>query len=75
MDFRGLVRMLPVSWENALGMGMGYFIRNQTPDDVKFKVHATDTGDVFGYSIQIRTDKENVKEAKEFWEAYVEDNL
>lgn len=73
--FQRLVSMLPVPWEEVLGMGLAFFINNQEPETVKMKVHANDDNEVFGYSIQVKTDGENAEDAVEFWEEFVEEKL
>ena len=64
-----------VGWKELLSSGLGFFIREQNPDKVVFKVHSNDEDGIVGYSIQVRTDKENTREAKEFWEEHVEERL
>jgi len=64
-----LLNFAPVSREKAISLGMQHFLRDQEPEDVEFVAHPN------GYSLQIKTDEENVQKAKEFWEKNIEDNL
>lgn len=72
--FKAIVSSLPYPWQKVFSWGLTFFISEQEPDKVKFKAH-TDNGDVVGWSIQVKTSEENVEEAKEFWEEYVEPKL
>lgn len=67
--FRKYVKMLPIPWKEALGSGMQFFINRQNPESVEFDAYKN------GWQITVKTDKENVREAKEFWEEHVEDYL
>lgn len=73
--FTTYVNKFGVSWERLLSSGLSLFIKEQQPEKVVFKVHTDDNQDITGYSIQVKTDEENVREAKEFWEKNVETKL
>jgi hypothetical protein len=73
--FTTYVNKLGVSWERLLSSGLSLFIKEQQPERVVFKVHTDDSQDITGYSIQVKTDEESVRKAKEFWEKNVETKL
>ena len=64
-----------VSWQSLLSSGLSFFITEQDPEKVVFKVHTNSVNEVTGYSIQVKTDEDNVRQAKEFWEDHVEEKL
>lgn len=72
--FQALINRLPIPVDDVIGMGMSHFITEQEPEEVKFVV-LTKEGEVSGYAIEVKTDKKNVKEAKDFWTEEVEPNL
>lgn len=73
--FSTYIQKLGVDWERVLSSGLSLFIKEQDPKKVVFKVHTNDEEKVTGYSIQVKTDEENVRDAKEFWEKHVETKL
>lgn len=73
--FKRLVSRLPGSWENFLGRGISFFIREQEPERVRFNARVDSEDNVIGWEIKVDTDKENVRKAKKFWESNVEDRL
>jgi hypothetical protein len=73
--FSTYIQKLGVDWQRVLSSGLSLFIKEQEPRKVVFKVHTKDDENVTGYSIQVKTDEENVREAKEFWETNVEPKL
>jgi len=64
-----------VDWEDVLSSGLSFFITKQDPEKVKFKVHTNKQEEITGYSIQVKTDEDNVKDAKDFWENNVRGKL
>jgi hypothetical protein len=73
--FKSYIDKLGVDWEDVLSSGLSLFIKEQDPDKVVYKVHTDSDENITGYSIQVKTDEENVKEAKDFWENHVEPKL
>lgn len=55
--------------DTLVGEGIAWFIGKQDPDEISFDKYNN------GYQITVKTDKENVDKAAEFWEEYVEDKL
>lgn len=56
-------------WEQLLSKGMTVFLKQQDPEEVNFVEHPN------GWSIQVKTDPESIKEAKEFWEENIAEEL
>jgi hypothetical protein len=73
--FKRYMDRFGVSWEKLLSSGLSFFISEQDPEKVVFKVHTDNEDRITGYSIQVKTDEDNVREAKEFWEEHVEGKL
>lgn len=73
-SFERFVKYSPFNTDELIGSGLSHFIKEQKPSKIKFVVHAPD-GEPVGYSIKIKTDKKNIKGAKDFWENHVEDKL
>lgn len=73
--FKRLVNRLPYSWEKILGMGISFFINEQNPSDVKFNVRVNGDDEVVGWEMKVDTDKDSTKDAKDFWENYVDNRL
>lgn len=69
--FKSIVKRLPYSWEKILGQGISFFISEQDPEEVRWDAVARDD-EIVGWSITVKTNKENVVEAKEFWEEHVD---
>lgn len=69
MDFKSMVELLPVGWQNALSSALGYYITRQDPEKVEFEKVKN------GYVIKVETDDESAEEAKEFWQNHVHDKL
>jgi 3-deoxy-D-manno-octulosonate 8-phosphate phosphatase KdsC-like HAD superfamily phosphatase len=67
--FMKYVRMLPVPVDTVLSEGITFFITDQNPERVEFE--AADNG----YAIKVYTDRQNVEEAKEFWQNQVDPKL
>lgn len=74
-QFKRFVSMLPVSTDSLLASAITFFISEQNPSEVKMKVHVDDDDNVVGYSIRVKTSKEETYDAKQFWENYVEPKL
>lgn len=71
-DFKSLVGKIPgTDWKGLLSRGLSWYISQQDPEKVRFDVLVDSNNDVLGYAIKVKTDKQNVKEAKEFWEDHV----
>lgn len=64
-----LVEKVPVDNDKLVGQAVSWFISQQEPDDVDFTQYKN------GYAIEVRTDKENAEDAREFWENFVHPEL
>lgn len=58
-----------VGWKQLLSRGLRVFIAEQEPEDVNFVRHPN------GWSIQVKTDEDNIEEAQEFWQDNIEGKL
>lgn len=67
--FEKLVSKVPVDNDKLIGQAVGWFITKQEPDNVEFTEYPN------GYTIEVRTDKGNATEAREFWEEHVHPEL
>lgn len=67
--FEKYINMLPVSPEKLVGSAISWYFRKQEPEDVTLDLYKN------GYSITVKTDKDNVKDMKEFWREFVEPKL
>ena len=67
--FEQLVSKVPVDNDKLIGQAVSWFITKQEPEDVEFTEYKN------GYTIEVRTDKENAKQAREFWEEHVHPEL
>lgn len=72
--FERLISKIPGNWEKWVGRGIGYFIHHQDPEHVSFQVHAEDDEPI-AWSIRVDTNPQNVEEALEFYEEYIEPHL
>lgn len=67
--FEKLVSKVPVDNDKLIGQAVGWFITKQEPDNVEFTEYPN------GYTIEVRTDKENAAQARKFWEEHVHPEL
>lgn len=67
--FMVLVEKVPVDNDKLIGQAVSWFIGKQQPEDVEFTQYPN------GYTIEVRTEKESAKQAREFWEEYVHPEL
>ena len=72
--FERIIDKLPYSADDIIGQAISYFLKEQDPDRVRWEV-ILDGEDVVGWSVKIKTDKENVEEAKDFWKDNVDPML
>lgn len=54
-----------LGWKRVLSAGLKFFFDRQEPEDIEFVEYKN------GYTIVVKTGRENVKEAKEFWDEYI----
>jgi len=64
-SLEGLVGMLPVDMDDVISKGVAAFFSRQEPESIEFTKYDN------GYQIQVFTDGENAKEARDFWEENV----
>lgn len=67
--FERLVSKVPVDNDKIIGQAISWFISNQKPISVNFVQYKN------GYQIEVKTNEESAKKAKEFWENYVDPEL
>lgn len=68
-SFQKYVDMIPVSTDKLVGSAVSWFLKRHNPDDITLDLYQN------GYQITVKTDKDNVKELKEFWDEFVQPNL
>jgi len=68
-SFERYVKMLPVSWENALGQGVAFLTAHLNAERVEFEVVNN------GVAIGIVCDENDKREAAQFWKEHVEPAL
>lgn len=74
-SFQSLIDRLPYDEDRLVGMAISFFINEQKPEQVKFDVYIDEDDEPYAYAIKIKTDKDKIREASEFWEEYVEPEL
>lgn len=67
--FMKVVNRVPVDNDKLIGQAVSWFITKQNPDEVDFTEYEN------GYELKVFADKEDAKEAREFWEEYVQPHL
>jgi len=72
--FEKIVSRLPYSLDKMLASGISFFIKEQEPERVEFNVRV-ENGEPVGWEIRVRTDEQNVEEAKDFWIDNVQERL
>jgi hypothetical protein len=64
-----LMKFVPVDEEKVISLGLQHFLRNQDPENVDFVSYPN------GWALEIKTDEDNVEDARQFWEDNIEGKL
>lgn len=67
--FASIIEKVPVDNDKLIGQAVSWFIQKQEPENVRFIKYSN------GYKIEVLTDNENAKEAKQFWDENVHPEL
>jgi len=68
--FEKYVKRLPgVDWKTLLSWGVSWFVNKQNPEEVEFVEYPN------GWALEVQTDGDGIKQAREFWENHLEEKL
>lgn len=68
-NIMSLIEGLPIEKDTVMSYGVSLFISELDPEEVTMKWYEN------GWSLQVKTDKDNTEKMKEFWEENIEEKL